>query len=163
MLTKDEVAKMPRAERLDRLGRTAHGLDSAIADRAETVLCRRPDEKNWAPKEVVCHLRDAEEFFMLRFQIIAAGHEPPLAPADPERWAEDHQYIRNDAAQAVAAFRRRREECLGHLRGLSDAQWSRTGLHPTYGRMTIEDVLNLMVWHDANHLDQLHRALRGEV
>jgi DinB superfamily len=113
------------------------------------VLCRRPDEKNWAPKEVVCHLRDTEEFFMLRFQTLAAAHEPPLVPVDPERWAEERQYIRSDPTEAGRAFRRRREECLAHLRGLSDAQWSRAGLHPTYGRMTVEDVVNLMVWHDA--------------
>ena len=30
------------------------------------------------------------------------------------------------------------------------------------GRMTVEDIVNLMVWHDANHLDQLQRALLGE-
>ena len=159
MLTKEEVAKMSRPERLERLGRFGHELDSAISDRPESVLCRRPDEKNWAPKEVVCHLRDTEEFFMIRFQTLAAAHEPPLVPADPTRWAEDRQYIRNDAAEASRAFRQRREESLAHLRGLADAQWSRAGLHPTYGRMTVEDIVNLMVWHDANHLDQLHRAL----
>jgi uncharacterized damage-inducible protein DinB len=163
MLTKEEVANMPRSERLERLARTGHDLDQAIEDRPEAVLCRRPDEKNWAPKEVVCHLRDVEEFFMHRFQTIAATHEPPLVAADPLRWAEDRQYIRNDATEAARAFRRRREECLAHLRGLSDAQWTRAGLHPTYGRMTVEDVANLMVWHDANHLEQLGRALRGEV
>jgi len=162
MLTREEVAKMPRAERLDRLGRTGRELDAAIADRPEGVLCRRPDEKNWAPKEVVCHLRDTEEFFMIRFHTLAAAHEPPLVPADPGRWAEDRQYIRNDAAQAGQAFRQRREESLAHLRSLTDAQWARAGLHPTLGRMTVEDIVNLMVWHDANHLDQLHRALRGE-
>ena len=162
MLTREEVARMPRAERLERLGRAGHALDAAVADRPEAVLCRRPDEKNWAPKEIVCHLRDTEEFFMLRFQMLAAAHEPPLAPADPERWAEDRQYIRNDTAEATRAFRRRREESLAHLRGLSDAQWLRAGLHPTHGRMTVEDVVNLMVWHDVNHLDQLERALRGE-
>jgi uncharacterized damage-inducible protein DinB len=162
MLTKEDVARMPRADRLERLGRTGHELDAAIADCPEAMLCRRPDEKNWAPNEVVCHLRDTEEFFMLRFQTLAAAHEPPLVPADPERWAEDRQYIRSDAAEAGRAFRRRREECLAYLRGLSDAQWSRAGLHPTYGRMTVEDVVSLMVWHDANHLDQLHRAMRGE-
>jgi uncharacterized damage-inducible protein DinB len=162
MLTKDEVAKMPRAERLERLGRAGHAFDGAVVDRSEAVLCRRPDEKNWAPKEIVCHLRDTEEFFMLRFQTLAAAHEPPLVPADPERWAEDRQYIRSDAAEAGRAFRRRREESLAHLRGLAESQWARAGLHPTYGRMTVEDIVNLMVWHDANHLDQLHRALRGE-
>jgi hypothetical protein len=162
MLTKEDVAKMPRAERLERLGRTANQLEGAIADQPEAVLCRRPDAKNWAPKEVVCHLRDTEEFFMLRFQTLAVGHEPPLVPADPDRWAEERQYIRNDAGEAARAFRRRREECLAHLRGLADAQWLRAGLHPTYGRMTVEDVASLMVWHDANHLEQLRRALRGE-
>jgi uncharacterized damage-inducible protein DinB len=164
MLSREEVARMPRAERLDRLGRTGHELDAAIADRPESALCRRPDEKNWAPKEVVCHLRDTEEFFMLRFQTLAAAaaHEPPLVPADPERWAHDRQYIRSHAGEAGSAFRRRREESLAHLRGLSDAQWARAGLHPTLGRVTVEDIVNLMVWHDANHLDQLHRALRGE-
>ena len=72
MLTKDDVARMPRAERLERLARTGPELDAAIADCPEAMLCRRPDEKNWAPKEVVCHLRDTEEFFMLRFQTLAA-------------------------------------------------------------------------------------------
>jgi len=163
MLNREEVAKMPRAERLERLGRTGHELHAAVADCSESALCRRPDEKNWAPKEVVCHLRDTEEFFMLRFQTLAAAaHEPPLVPADPARWAEDRQYIRNNAAEASRAFGQRREESLAHLRGLSDAQWGRAGLHPTLGRMSVEDIVNLMVWHDANHLDQLHRALRGE-
>jgi hypothetical protein len=162
MLTKEDVSRMSMAERLDRLGRTGHELDAALADQPEVVLCRRPDTKSWAPKEVVCHLRDTEEFFTLRFQAIAASDEPPLLPADPERWAEDRQYIRHDAVEAVRAFRRRREECLAHLRALSGPQWTRGGIHPAYGRMTVEDVLNLMVWHDANHLDQLHRALRGD-
>jgi hypothetical protein len=162
MLSKEDVARMSRPERLERLGRTARELEAAIADQPEVVLCRRPEAKSWAPKEVVCHLRDTEEFFMLRFQTLAAGDEPPLVPADPDRWAEERQYIRHDALEAVRAFRRRREECLAHLRGLSEPQWLRAGIHPTLGRVTVEDVVALMVWHDANHLDQLRRAVRGE-
>ena len=162
MPTMEEYATQPREQRMARLTRTADELAAAVKGQGDAVLSRRPDAKNWAPKEVVCHLRDTEEFFMLRFQTLEAAHEPPLVPADPERWAEDRQYIRNDAAEAGRAFRRRREESLAHLRGLSDVQWTRAGLHPTYGRMTVEDVLNLMVWHDANHLGQLDRALRGE-
>ena len=110
MLTKEEVAKMPRAERLDRLGRAGTSWTRPSGTGPRPSLCRRPDEKNWAPKEIVCHLRDTEEFFMLRFQTLAAAHEPPLVPADPERWAEDRQYIRSDAGEAARAFRRRREE-----------------------------------------------------
>lgn len=162
MLTKEDVAKMPRAERIERLGRAAQHLGAAIAGGSEAVLARRPDAKNWAPNEVLCHLRDVEEFFMLRFQTIAASDEPRLLPADPDRWAEERQYIRNDAAEALRAFEKRREESLSHLRGLTDAQWDRGGLHPTYGRMTIDSIVTLMVCHDDDHLDQLRRGLRGE-
>ncbi|MBI3457330.1 MAG: DinB family protein [Candidatus Rokubacteria bacterium] len=158
----EDVAKLSRDERLGRLARTADELAAAIAGQAEAVLARRPDAKNWAPKEVVCHLRDTEEFFLLRFQTIAAMDEPKFLPADPDRWAEERQYLRNDAAAALRAFRRRREESLAYLRGLAPEGWQRGGVHPTRGRMTVGDVVTLMVWHDANHLDQLERGLRGE-
>ena len=74
------------------------------------TLARRPDANNWAAKEIVRHLRDTEE----------------------------RQYLRNDATEAAAAFRRRRQESLAFLRKLTPEQWSR------------------------GHLDQLKRALDGK-
>jgi hypothetical protein len=53
----------------------------------------------------------------------AIGH-----PLDPDRWAEERQYLRNDATEALAAFRRRREEVLSLLEGLSPDQWRRAGV-----------------------------------
>src|SRR4029453_14280263 len=52
MLTKEEVAKMSRPERLERLGRFGHELDSAISDSPQSGLCRPPDGKTWAPPRV---------------------------------------------------------------------------------------------------------------
>jgi hypothetical protein len=99
---------------------------------------------------------------MGRFQAIAAMEEPTLAGPDPDRWAEERQYLRNDAALALAAFRRRREESLQYLRGLAPAGWQRAGVHATRGRVTVGDFVTLMAWHDLNHLDQLQRGLRGQ-
>jgi uncharacterized damage-inducible protein DinB len=158
----DEVAKWSREERLARLARTADELAAAIAGQAESGLARRPDAKNWAAKEVVCHLRDTEEAFMGRFQLIASVEEPKLAGADADRTAEERQYLRNDAAVALGHFRRRREETLAYLRDLSAEGWQRGGVHPTRGRLAVNDLLSLIAWHDLNHLDQLRRALRGE-
>ncbi len=45
---------------------------------------------------------------------------------------------------------------------MTEAQWSRTGIHPTRGRITLREVLALEAGHDDNHLEQLRRALRGE-
>jgi hypothetical protein len=162
MLTHEDVARMPHGERLARLAAAPDKLQDALAGAAEPVLARRPDVKSWAPKEVVCHLRDAEEFFTGRFRSIMAMDEPRFLPVEPDRWAEERQYLRNDAAEAAAAFRRRREEVLALLDGLTPAEWQRGGVHPTRGRMAVGDVVALMVWHDDNHLEQLRRALRGE-
>jgi len=63
-------------------------------------------------------------------------------PAAPERWAEDRQYVRNDTGEAIAAFRRRREETLAHLAALSPEQWLRGGIHPRRGRMSVGYFVN---------------------
>ena len=149
-------------EQMARLERTADDFAAAIRGVPDAVLSRRPDEKNWSGKEVVCHMRDTEESFMARFETIMAMDEPKFLPVEPDRWAAERQYRRNDAAEALQAFRTRRDESLKFLRGLPPDQWERGGLHATRGRMTIKDFVALMTWHDDNHLDQLKRALKGQ-
>jgi DinB superfamily len=171
MPTIEEVAKEPLPQRLDRMRRTAHDLAAAIAGHSEAALVRRPDLKNWAAKEVICHLRDTEEMFTARLEMIAAMDEPAFGAAGqgariltidtPDRWAEDRQYLRNDAAHALATFRKRREGLLAHLDALTSPQWQRVGIHPVRGRMSVEDFVTMIAWHDDNHLDQLRRALEG--
>jgi len=163
MLTMEEYAKQPVGQRLTRLERTADELAAALRGHTEAVVARRPDATNWAAKEVVCHLRDTEELFANRFELILAMAEPKLPGfGPPERWAEERQYLRNDIQEALAAFRRRREETLGLLGRLSAEQWQRAGVHATRGRFTLDSFLSLMAWHDDNHLDQLRRALAGK-
>ena len=162
MPTMDEIAKWPVEERLTRLARTPDELAATLQGQPESVLGRRPDAKNFAPKEVVCHLRDAERTFMERFQVIATNDEPRLFGPDPDRWAEEQQYLRHDTIVALGHFRRRREESLAYLRGLAPADWQRGGVHPVRGRLTVNDFVTIMTFHDLTHLAQLERGLRGE-
>ncbi len=181
MASIDDYRQRPLEERLARLARTPDEVAAAVGGRDDSALSRRPAPKSWAPKEVVCHLRDLEELFTLRFHMMLGTDEPtfltvgdlPPAPArwgitgplglplDPDRWAEERQYLRHDTAAAVAALRRRRGESLALLRALSPEQWRRGSLHLIHGRMTFADWTCLMAAHDDKHLDQLHRALAG--
>jgi hypothetical protein len=161
MPTMDEVAKQPREERLARMQRSADDFAAALKGQSEAALSKRPDAKNWAAKEVVCHMRDTEALFMERFQLIMAMDDPSLIGPDPARWAEERQYLRNDVTEALAAFRTRRDETLAFMRKLSPADWNRGGMHAVRGRLTLDSFAALMTWHDDNHLDQLKRALEG--
>jgi DinB superfamily len=165
MVTREEVARQPLEQRTARMARTAEDLASAIRGQSEAVLTQRPDDKNWAANEVICHLRDIEEVYFVRFHAILANDDPKLYadPSAADRFAEDRQYLRNDAGHALAAFRRRRDESLALLRSLTPEQWQRSCLHPTGGRRTIESFVTMLAWHDDNHLEQLRRALDGRV
>lgn len=146
---------------LDRLGRTAEELAAAIAGATPPQLTRRPREGSWAAVEVLCHLRDIGEAFLTRIRAILAADGQRFFAVDPERWAAERQYQRNDAGEALAAFRRWREETLALLCTLAPQQWERRGIHAARGPMTIVDLVALLASEDDNHLDQLRRALDG--
>ena len=162
MATMEEYAKTSKDDRLKRLERTPDELTAAIKGQTAVALGKRPGEKNWAGVEVICHLRDAEEAFGGRFQMFLAMDDVKLLPQDTDRLAVDRQYLRCDAGESIEAFRKRREETLATFRALTPDQWTRGGTHPQRGRMTFDDFLSLMCWHDDNHLDQLRRALAGQ-
>ena len=182
MPTREEYFQQPVEQRLARLERTPDDLAEAIHGQSDAVLSRRPDPQNWSAKEVICHLRDIEELFMMRFQTMLAMPSPtflvlgelPPDPGqwgigggvghvlDPDRWAEERQYLRHDTADALRALRRRRTESLVFLRRLTPEQWQRGSVHVTLGHMAYGDWVALMAGHDDNHLAQITCALQGQ-
>jgi uncharacterized damage-inducible protein DinB len=149
-------------EQLARMERTVNDYAAVVKNVSDAQLTKRPDPTNWSAKEVICHVRDTEESFMMRFLSIMAMDNPKFLPVEPDRWAVERQYQRNDVPEALAALKTRREETLRFFRGLKPEQWERGGIHATRGRMTLKDFVELMAWHDDNHLDQLKRALDGK-
>ena len=149
-------------EMMAQMEKTPEEFFTLIRGKEDTLLSKRPDGKSWSPKEIICHLRDTDELFMSRFQAIITMDEPKFSPADADRWAEDRQYLRNDAPQALAALRKRRSEVLNFLWGLKPDQWERAGIHATRGRETLRDWFTLMANHELNHLEQMKRALAGQ-
>lgn len=182
-MTREMSAQVPILQRLEHLEGTPNELAAAIRGYSDVALSRRPAPKKWSAKEVVCHLRDIEEQFILRFRTMLAMDDPkfltlgdmpqhPSAwgigegeglPLDPDRGAEERQYLRNDTKAALAALRRRRAETLAFLRKLTPEQWQRGSIHPTLGRMTFNDWVALIAAHDHKHLGQLKRALAAGV
>jgi len=149
--------------RLARLGRTPRALRQLIEQDARPLAVRRPAPTAWSAAEVVCHLRDIEEAYFDRIRFILLNDRPVLIQLDPDRWVEDRQYQRCDIADAVAAFRARREDTLAFLGSLAPGQWERAADHPARGRLTVRKVVHSLASHDVEHLDQIARALAGRV
>lgn len=164
MPSREEYMRRPLELRLARLASTPDELDEAFRTRSADLFSRRPEASSWSATEIVCHLRDVEELFRIRFHTILALDEPKILtlgadpgdlaawgiggavghPLDPDRWAED-----------------RREETLALLNSLSAEQWLRGGIHSKRGRLALGDWVASLASHDDNHVDQLRRALDG--
>jgi hypothetical protein len=69
-----------------------------------------------------------------RLETIMAVDDPKFLHVDPDCWAEERQYLRNDATAALDAFRRRRWETGEFLKKLSLADLRRRCIHPVNGR-----------------------------
>lgn len=122
-MTIEEYAWLPREQRIARLALTPDQLAEAVRGRSAAELARRPDATNWASVEVLCHLRDTEESFLDRYREVMAMDEPRFVRSNPNRWAEERQYLANDAAQALAAFSRRRGETIEFVHALAPGDW----------------------------------------
>jgi hypothetical protein len=142
-----ELAQMPGI--LDRL---LAGLDAA-AWRA------RPAPAEWAPVEIVCHLRDEEiEDFGARVHVVAEGGDR-FTPIDPEQWAVDRGYLDDDGPRALAAFRERRTASLAFLATLLPERLTAAVTLGRTGPLSGLDLLAAWVAHDRLHVAQLAATL----
>jgi hypothetical protein len=119
----------------------------------------RPAPREWAPIEIVCHLRDEEvEDFGARLRVLLDGGRE-FTPIDPERWVEDRRYREADPGEAMAALRDRRVATVAYLGTIRPERLSSELEHRRLGRLSGVDVLAAWVAHDRLHLAQLSNTL----
>jgi len=150
------------ADLIARMEKAPDDYAASIEGVAPGALARRPDGKNWAPVEIICHNRDVEEIYLDRFKRVLEREDFKFQTADPDRWADERQYLKNDAFKALSAFRARRKDTIEFLKTLKPEDLERTGVHPRLGRRTLRELIESLAGHDTNHLDQLKRSLTGK-
>ena len=151
---------------LTELARFPLVLDTLLNGLDDASWRARPAPAEWAPVEIVCHLRDEEaEDFGARLRVVVEGGQR-FTPIDPERWATDRRYLEDDGPRALAAFRERRAASLVFLQGiaqarpeLAPARLTRRVEHRRSGGLSGLDILAAWVEHDRLHLAQLAATL----
>jgi hypothetical protein len=123
----------------------------------------RGGDENWSVVEVICHLRDAEEFFIKRYQAMRDQDNPFIAGYDQEALARDRDYKNADFRAALASFSAFREQTIAELVELDLGQWERPGQHSELGQITIFAQTIHHAAHDAIHCAQISRQLKSAI
>ena len=141
------------------LAETAPRL-AALGERASADRWRtRPAPDVWAPLEVLGHLADLELVFGARLRAILTVDQPLLQEVDQVRLAIRAGYLGWPVTAALDRFRRRRAENLELLETCTAEDLERRGLHPQRGRITVADMVAVMLAHDTDHVGQIRERL----
>ena len=134
-------------------------LDAMLSDLDGATARTRPAPDEWAPVEILCHLRDEEtEDFGARLRVVLDGR-PEFAPIDPEGWVEARRYREADLGQVLDDLRQRRRASLDLLASIAPERLSNALAHRRLGQLSGLDLLVAWVAHDRLHVAQLAATL----
>lgn len=135
-------------------------LQRLLGGMEATAVSGRPAPDQWSIGDVVNHLIDVEERYLARLQRVVEEERPFLDPIHPDETGHD---VTADADRLLRRFSQARAETLSYLRDRSLKEWQRPAVHPTWGETTFRFLVQGLVDHDTEHLNQLvsiQQALR---
>jgi hypothetical protein len=141
------------------LARTADVLAGLLAGLDAAAWRARPAPAEWAPVEIVCHLRDEEaEDFGARLRVVVEGGDR-FVPIEPEQWAIARRYLDDDGPRALAEFRAGRAASLDFLATVAPPRLIAAVTLGRAGSLSGLDLCAAWVAHDRLHLAQLAATL----
>jgi len=122
-------------------------------------LHNRRNPVEWAPVEIICHLRDVEiEVNLPRLQQALKEKNPFIAGRDTDQWAESRGYRQQNGIQACKDFTAARIELANLLESLAPEDWQRSVRHAIFGPTTLLELVKFMTDHDRLHIQQFVQA-----
>lgn len=145
----------------DVLRRTPATLQSLLGDLDEAWVRGVEGPDTFSSFDVVGHLIDGEQTdWMTRARIIVdCGPDPRFEPYD--RFRHRERNVNRSIGSLLQEFAQLRMWNLEELRGwrLTPAQLELTGIHPTFGPVTLRQLLSAWVVHDLGHIAQVARVM----
>jgi uncharacterized damage-inducible protein DinB len=136
---------------LQALASTPNDLRLMVQKLPAGLVHQRPDADNWSIAEILCHLIDIEGRYRQRLYTVVHENNPHL----PAFYPDDSQY---DAGvgldELLDRFSQARNVTVTFLQELSMKQWQRPAVHAHWGATTLRHLVQHLVDHDINHLNQ---------
>jgi len=133
-------------------------LESVLRGVGDKELDTRYREGGWTARQVVHHLADSHMNAFIRTRLIVTEQHPTLKPYDQDAWAllEDSKAPVGISLDLLRGLHAR---WAVFLRSLPEEAWSRSGVHPEIGEVTMDQILASYAAHGERHLGHVRLAL----
>lgn len=132
-------------------------LAAALTDMSESSSGVQVEADGWSAADVVQHLLLVEKRFQERLRRVMAEERPFLPTIHPSPSAHTRT---EPLADLAAEFAQLREETVAYLTALKAKSWEKTAVHETEGPVTLYFLVQMIIDHDRDHLNQLHTLIQ---
>jgi len=113
----------------------------------------------WTVNQIVQHVVDAHMQGFFRFKMVLTADMPNFQIYPQAEFAKTPEYeliAIDEAVEALSLLHDRWTLMLGQL---DEAAWSRKGVHPVRGEMSLDDMTAMYAAHCETHLEQIRKTL----
>ncbi len=147
-------------EAMEVLERTPIVIEQLLGGLSGDWIMHNEGPETWSPYDVIGHLIHGEKTdWIPRLDIILSGGNKTFAPYD--RFAQFNESKGKSLQQLLTEFKEVRKQNMTTLKSkkLTDADFSKTGIHPAFGPVTLKELLATWVAHDLSHINQITRVM----
>ncbi len=149
MLTTEE-----RSAKIAQLAQCPPALRKAVAGLSDDQLDTPYRDGGWTPRQVIHHVADSHVNAYMRFRHVVAEDHPTIQTYDQDLWASwpDSKMPVDSSLTMLAGLH---DRWVSFVSSLPEDAWKRTGHHPEWGEITLDDLLNTYSAHGAKHVKQI--------
>jgi uncharacterized damage-inducible protein DinB len=132
-------------------------LEEALAALPPEKLDRPYREGGWTVRQVVHHIADSHMNGYTRFRLGLTEERPTVKPYDEAAWANLPDYSL-PVEHSVALLENLHHRWTVMLELTPTEAFSREVVHPDYGAMSLDKMLQLYAWHGRHHVAHVRNA-----
>jgi len=146
---------------LEILERTPRVLRDLLTGLSDEWTSNNEGENTWSPYDVIGHLIHGEKTDWMQRVTIILNEEGDKKFAPFDRFAQFGESKGKTLNDLLNQFEQARKQNLVHLRSLhlTEEHFNITGIHPSFGVVTMRQLLSTWAVHDLDHISQIVRVM----
>ncbi len=146
---------MNNSSMIDAIAALPDQIEAAVKGLSDAQLDTPYREGGWTVRQVVHHLADSHMNAFIRMKLLLTEDKPTLKPYNQDVWATQADVRAVPIASSLSILRGLHARWTLLLRQVPDAGWSRKGIHPERGEVTMQSMLQTYSGHGAKHVEQI--------
>lgn len=150
-------------ESLALLDRTPKVLHELCYELSELWIHTTEGPDSWSAYDIVGHLIHGEKTdWIPRARIILSEHSDKTFPPF-DRFAQFEASKGKTMNALLSEFSALRKQNIVEIKSwmLQESDWKKTGVHPEFGNVTLEQLIATWTVHDLVHINQMTRVIAG--